>query len=98
MFMFVLIRILTGVYFLAVNFYSFMLLRSQKLAREVGEDSVRDIRLYIVAILGGAIGIYIGMLCMKYRLKNFLLMVLMPILIAVTIYAIVMAFLNDFWF
>ncbi len=98
MFMYILIRILTGVYALAVNFYSFMLLRCQKTARENGEDSIRDIRLYVVALLGGALGIYVGMLCMKYRLKNFLLMVLMPILIAVTIYVIVLAFLNDFWF
>ena len=95
---FVLLRILIGVYFLAVNFYSFMLLRSQKSARENGEDSVRDIRLYVVAMLGGALGIYIGMLCLKYRLKNFLLMVLMPIFIALTVYLTIIAFINNFWF
>ena len=98
MFMYILIRVLTGVYLIAVNFYSFLLLRSQKTAREEGDDSVRDIRLYIVALLGGAIGIYIGMLCLKYRLKNFLLMVLMPVLIALTIYFVIMAFINNFWF
>ena len=98
MFMYILIRVLTGVYLIAVNFYSFLLLRSQKTAREEGDDSVRDIRLYIVALLGGAIGIYIGMLCLKYRLKNFLLMVLMPVLITLTIYFVIMAFINNFWF
>jgi uncharacterized membrane protein YsdA (DUF1294 family) len=98
MFMYILIRILTGVYILAVNFYSFMLLRSQKLARDGGDEGIRDIRLYLVAVLGGAIGVYLGMLCMKYRLKNFLLMVLMPLLIASTIYVTILAFMNNFWF
>ena len=98
MFMYILIRVLTGVYLISVNLYSFLLLRSQKTAREEGDDSIRDIRLYIVALLGGAIGIYVGMLCLKYRLKNFLLMVLMPVLIALTVYVVIMAFINNFWF
>ena len=98
MFMYILIRIIFGVYLIAVNFYSFLLLKAQRTARENGEDSIRDIRLYIVALLGGAIGIYIGMLCLKYRLKNFLLMVLMPVLITLTVYFAIMAFVNNFWF
>ena len=98
MFMYILIRVITGVYLISVNFYSFLLLHSQKKSREEGEDSIRDIRLYIVALLGGAIGIYVGMLCLKYRLKNFLLMVLMPVLITLTVYFVIMAFVNNFWF
>lgn len=98
MFMYILVRILIGVYLISVNLYSFLLLRSQKKAREEGEDNIRDIRLFISAILGGAIGIYVGMLCLKYRLKNFLLMVTMPILITITIYIVIMAFVNNFWF
>ena len=43
----------------------------QKNARDVGEDSIRDIRLYIVALLGGGLGIYLAMFIFKYRLKNF---------------------------
>ena len=89
MFAFILIRILTIVYFLAVNVYSFMLLKFQKNAREVGEDSIRDIRLYTVALLGGGLGIYLSMFIFKYRLKNFLLMVVMPIVIAGYIYLII---------
>ncbi len=98
MFAFILIRILTIVYFLAVNVYSFMLLKFQKNARDVGEDSIRDIRLYTVALLGGGLGIYLSMFIFKYRLKNFLLMVVMPIVIAGYIYLIITAFLNNFWF
>ena len=98
MFANILIRILTVVYFIAVNLYSFILLKMQKNARDVGEDSIRDIRLYIVALLGGGLGIYLAMFIFKYRLKNFLLMVLMPLALVGSIYLIIMAFLNNFWF
>ena len=54
--MLVLIQILVAVYYLAINVYSFLLLRSQKISEENGDCSkVRDGSVFIAAILGGAL-------------------------------------------
>lgn len=95
---FVLLRILVVVYVLAINLYSFLLLKSQKKEMENGEKVTRDLKLYAVAVLGGGIGIYVGMFCLKFRLKNFFLMVIIPLLIALTVYFCIVTFINDFGF
>jgi len=98
MFMFILVKILALVYIVAVNVYSLLLTKYQKNARDNDEDSIRDVRLYVTAFLGGGLGIYLAMFIFKYRLKNFMLMVTMPLLIAAYVYLIVIGFINDFWF
>ena len=95
-----LLKILIPVYLISVNVYSFLLLRAQKQSFEENEQSekrVKDIRLYLAGLFGGAIGVYVGMFCLKFRLKNFFLMVIMPLLIAVTLYFAIFAFMSDFW-
>jgi len=96
--MFILVKILALVYIVAVNVYSLLLTKYQKNARDNDEDSIRDVRLYVTAFLGGGLGIYLAMFIFKYRLKNFMLMVTMPLLIAAYVYLIVIGFINDFWF
>ena len=95
---FILLRIVVVVYVLAINLYSFLLLKAQKQEMENGEKVTRDLKLYVIALLGGGIGIYVGMFCLKFRLKNFFLMVLIPILITLTVYICVITFINDFGF
>ena len=96
--MLVLIQILVAVYYLAINVYSFLLLRSQKISEENGDCSkVRDGSVFIAAILGGALGIYVAMFVLKYRMRSLMLMVFMPVLIVFNIYLIVVGFANNFW-
>lgn len=96
--MLVLIQILVAVYYIAINVYSFLLLRAQKNSEEDGECSrVRDGSVFIAAILGGAAGIYLAMFILKYRLRSLMLMVFMPVLIVLNIYLIVVGFVNNFW-
>lgn len=96
--MLILIRILVAVYFLAINVYSFLLLRAQKNAECEGEcNKVRDGSVYISALLGGATGIYVAMFVYKYRLRSLLLMVFMPVLIVLNVYLIIVGFVNNFW-
>ena len=48
-------------------------------------------------ILGGALGIYVAMFVLKYRMRSLMLMVFMPVLIVFNIYLIVVGFANNFW-
>ena len=80
--------ILLTVYILAVNFYSFWLLKTQRNQCETDESAVgkNDGKLLLAAILGGAPTIYVSMFCMRFRLGNLLLMISMPVLSVLNFY------------
>lgn len=94
----ILLYIIFSVYILAINFYAVMLLKSQR--DEYGEDDKRagDGKLILSAILGGAIAIYISMFIMRYRLKNLLFMILMPVIGVLNVYFFYLAFRSGFTF
>ena len=95
--MLIFIKILISVYLAAVNFYGFILIGQQKRAEEDGDAcSVRDGKVFVTGILGGAAGVYLAMFIYKYRLSNLMLMVFMPVLIAVNVYLAILCFSNDF--
>lgn len=92
--------ILLTVYILAINFYSVTLLISQK--NEYLDDESKlnsgDGKLILSAILGGAVGIYITMFITKYKLKNMLFMIVMPVLGALNIWLFIAAYRSGFTF
>ncbi len=61
------------------------------------KKKIRDWKLLLSGILGGALGIYVAMLIYKYKLTNFLLMVIMPVFIAINLYFLLLAFSGNFW-
>lgn len=95
-----LLYIIFIVYILAVNFYAVMLLKAQR--DESGENDSKmtsgDGKLILTAILGGAIAIYVSMFIMRYRLKNLLLMILMPVIAVLNVYLFIAAFKSGFTF
>ncbi|MBQ7373514.1 MAG: hypothetical protein IJW64_03015 [Clostridia bacterium] len=96
--MVIFVYVLVSVYMIAINVYSFMLLNSQKKAEEDGECSkVRDGSLFITAILGGALGIYVAIFALKYRTKSLFLMVFMPVIIVINAFILIQGFTNGFW-
>lgn len=96
--MLILIKILVIVYYVAINVYSFMLLKSQKKNEDEGNCSrIRDGNIFVTALLGGALGFYVGAFVLKFRTRSLFLMVFMPVLIVVNVFFIVVGFLNDFW-
>lgn len=86
------------VYILAVNFYAVVLLKIQR--DETCEDESKfnggDGKIILTAILGGAIGLYVTMFIMRYRLKNLLLMILLPVIAVLNVWFFIAAFRSGF--
>lgn len=95
-----LVYIILIVYIVAVNFYAVMLIKSQR--DEFGEDEKMkksgDGKIILTAILGGAISIYVSMFVMRYRTKNLLLMILLPVIGVLNIYMFILAFRSGLTF
>ena len=97
--MILLLRILLAVYLVSINFYAFMLMRSQKIQNlEGGESKIKDGKLFLTGALGGALGIFLSTFILSYRKDSLLLMVVMPLLVAVNVYFIILGFMTDFNF
>ena len=73
-----------------------MLLYSQKKSSDDDCNKVRDGKILFAAILGGALGTYIAMFALRYRLKSLLFMVSMPVIAALDIYLLVTGFIGSF--
>lgn len=84
----VLLYVLVAVYILAVNFYGFRLVRSQY--EEGGRGEV--VRMLFTAALGGALAQFITMLVLRFRLKNLVLMIALPLLIVLNGYCFFLIF------
>lgn len=94
-----LLYIIFGVYIAAINFYAVILIKSQR--DEYGESEkpkTGDGKIILTAILGGAIALYVSMFIMRYRLKNLLLMILLPVLGVLNVYFFIVAFRSGFTF
>ena len=97
--MLIFIKILLIVYLVAINFYGFMLIGAQKRAEEDGDScKVKDGKIFVTGLLGGALGVYVSMFIYKYRLTSLMLMVFMPVFIAVNVYLVIMLFSQNFGF
>lgn len=95
-----LLYIIFGAYIIAVNVYSVMLLISLKNEALFDETkkNVGDGKLLLSAILGGAIGIYVTMFITRFKLKNMLLMILLPVIAVLNVWFCVLAFRSGFTF
>lgn len=95
-----LLYIIFGAYIIAVNVYSVMLLLSLKNEALFDETkkNLGDGKLLLSAILGGAIGIYVTMFITRFKLKNMLLMILLPVIAVLNVWFCVLAFRSGFTF
>lgn len=87
--------VLFSVYILAVNFCAFCLVKRQYDERvESGEKAAKkgDGKLFLVALLGGSATIFATMFALRYRLSDILLMIGLPVLTVLNLYAFFLGF------
>ena len=96
----ILLYIIFAAYIIAVNVYSVMLLLAQRNEYMSGESKLNagDGKLILSALLGGAIGIYVTMFITRFKLKNMLLMILLPVIGVINVWLCVVAFSSGFTF
>ena len=91
--------ILLSVYIVAINFYSFRLLKTQQEEWDGGEKpNKNDGKLILAALLGGAAAIYVSMFILRFRLSNLLFMILMPLVAVVNFYCFFLGFRGIYFF
>lgn len=56
------------------------------LLTKYGKKPVRDIKLLFCALLGGSLGIYLALFLFRYRLRDIVMMVLIPTFLVINIY------------
>lgn len=96
----ILLYVIFATYIVAVNVYSIMLLLTQRNEYMLDESKINsgDGKLILSALLGGAIGIYVTMFITKFKLKNMVLMILLPVIAVLNVWFCVMAFKSGFTF
>lgn len=87
-----------AVYILAINFYAWRFLKTQKEGYETDGVVKGDGKLLLAAILGGAIAVYVSMFFLRYRLGNLVLMIFMPLLAVLNVYCFVLGFRGIYMF
>ncbi len=94
----ILLTILLSTYILAVNFYGFRLLKTQRDGFEASKKKAGegDGKLLLAAALGGAIAVYATMFVLKYRLESCVLMLALPLLAVINVYCFYLGFRGIF--
>lgn len=95
-----LVYIVLATYIAAVNVYSVMLLLSQRNEYLMDESKLNsgDGKLILSALLGGAIGIYVTMFITRFKLKNMLLMIILPVIGVLNVWLFIVAFRSGLTF
>ena len=78
------------IYLAAVNAAAFALCVCDKRAAVRGRRRISERVLLTVALIGGAVGLYAGMLAVRHKTRKVRFAVLVPVIIAVQVVALVL--------
>ena len=84
--------ILLTVYIVAVNFYAWRFIKTQRDSVDAGGPVAGDGKLFLAAIMGGALALFASLLAMRYRLSSFVLMVFLPLIAVFNIFCFYLAY------
>lgn len=79
-------KLILVIYFLIVNLIGFLLMLVDKRRAIKKEWRIREKSFFIVAILGGSIGNYLGMYLFRHKTKHLKFTLGMPIIIIIQVY------------
>ena len=89
------VKILIAVYYIAINIHGFLAVKRQKTCDDdCSGEKVRDSKLLITALLGGATGIFASAIILKHRRTSMFITVFMPLLIVINGYIAFLLFTN----
>jgi len=71
--------------FIAINFSGFILMGYDKLMAKHKGPRISEIEIFMVALIGGAAGILIGMKYFKHKTKHFSFKIGIPLLIVLQV-------------
>ena len=87
--MIIFLRIAVAVYFAAIK---------QRDDEDMNEkQTVKDGKIVLTSLLGGAAGVYISLLVFRYRLDSLLLMVFTPIFLLFNVFIAIYLFASNFF-
>jgi len=86
--------ILLLIYLSAVSLLGFILMGADKKKAEMQKWRIPEKTLFLVALIGGSIGIFLGMQVFRHKTKHLSFSFGIPIIIAVQIAAAVLLYLN----
>jgi len=81
----------TGI-LIAINIVSFLVMDWDKKKSEYGEWRISEKTLFILALLFGGIGIYLGMSAFHHKTKKWYFQIGIPLLIALNIFLLSLAY------
>lgn len=73
------------IYVLAVNIISFLLMWYDKAMARARRYRVPEIRLLLLAVAGGSIGVYLGMHIFKHKINNLVFSLGVPVILVAQI-------------
>ena len=87
------IRLITGLYLLAVNLVAFFLMwRDKRLAKKENARRIPEKTLFLWALLGGSVGAIAGMYRFRHKTKHWYFVVGMPATLILQIALVILAF------
>ena len=73
------------IYFAVVNLLAFFLFAIDKRMAKKNRDRVSEAKLFLISILGGALGAWGGMYFFRHKTKHWLFVVLIPLILLVQV-------------
>lgn len=73
-------------YFFIINLVGFLLMLVDKRRAIKHEWRISELKLFVVSIIGGSIGSYLGMYCFRHKTKHLKFTLGIPIIILIQLY------------